>query len=47
VLERRIGVFQGLSGVFMPCQMFFLTMVQGSSAVGLGGKVMIFSGLLV
>ncbi len=23
----------------MPCQMFFLTMVQGSRAVGLGGKV--------
>jgi hypothetical protein len=27
--------------------MFFLTMVHGSSAVGLGSKVMIFSGFLV
>ena len=47
LLVRLIGVFEALSGAFMPGHVIFFSVVLSAAAMGVGGKVMMLSGDLL
>ena len=42
-----IGVFEALSGAFMPGEVIFFSVMLGAAAVSVGSKVMVLSGDLL
>jgi hypothetical protein len=47
LLVSHIGVFEALSGAFMPGQVIFFSVVLGAAAMSVGSKVMVLSGDLL
>ncbi len=47
VLVGSLGMFEGLSGEFVSGQVIFFSVMFGGGPMGLGGKHVEFSGLLV
>jgi hypothetical protein len=47
LLVSLIGVFEALSGAFMPGQVIFFSVMLGAAAMSVGSKVMMLSGDLL